>query len=175
MGHVSHLLASTVDKSSRDRRELAGRFVPLDNATSLLKSKPTHSSIFGSSSTEAALEVVTKAAKQNKESVYRAKTTKKPFQRSGVFGKGFPRSPQSQQTQYCPQYRQYYQNPRGAYSRYNQGRGQYQPWYGQRGGATPRSLGGRPEVTGQRQEASSRSGPYPEVLVQRNQHVFHTL
>ena len=32
--------------------------------------------------------------KQNKELVFRAKTPKKPFQRSGVFGKGFPRFPQ---------------------------------------------------------------------------------
>ena len=137
LGHVFHSMASTVDKISRGRRELARRFVPLENAPSLLKSKPTHSSIFGSSSTEAALDVATKAAKQNKELVYRAKTTKKPFQRSGVYGKGFPRYPQSQQFQFYPQYGQYYQYPRGAYSRYNQGRGQYQPWYNQKGGYYP--------------------------------------
>ena len=138
LGNVFHSMAATVDKISRGRRELARRFVPLENAPSLLKSKPTHSSIFGSTSTQAAVDEASKAARQNRGLVYRPKTSKKPFQKSGIYGKGFPRYPQPrQQMQFYPQYAPYYQYPRGAYSRYQQGRGQYQPWYQQRGGYYP--------------------------------------
>ena len=52
LGHVFHSMAACVDKISRGRRELARRFVPLENAPSLFKSKPTHSSIFGGTSTQ---------------------------------------------------------------------------------------------------------------------------
>ena len=141
LGHVFHSMAATVDKMSRGRRELARRFVPLENAPSLLSSKPTHSSIFGGGSTQDALDVATKNAKKNKDLVYRPKVSKKPFQRAGVYGRGFPRYPQyPQHMPFYPQYNQSYMYPRGGYTQFQQGRNQYQPWYQQRGYYPSQSL-----------------------------------
>ena len=134
LGNVFHAMAATVDKMSRGRRELARRFVPIENAHSLMKSKPTHSRIFGGASTEAAVDVAVKAAKTNKDLVYRPKAAKKPFQRAGPYGRGFQRYPEYQSQRYNPySYSQYGQFPsRGSYPNSHQWGPQYQ-----RGGYYP--------------------------------------
>ena len=82
------MVASTV-KISRGRRELGRRFVPLANASALFRTTPSHKSIFGSDSTEAAVEQTMKESKCNKSLVYVPTASKHPFRASGSSYKGF--------------------------------------------------------------------------------------
>ena len=156
LGNVFFSMVASVDMMSRGRRELARRFVPLENAPSLLKSKPTHTSIFGGVSTESAVEVAVKAAKSNKDLVYKPKFQygKKPFPRGGSVGRGFHRYPVQQKTR--GYYSQQYQYPaRGRYQQgaYQQG-GYYQPQSQKRGQRGGRGGGGN---RGKRRQSGAAS------------------
>merc|ERR1712030_270976 len=76
LGKVFQGLSSACIKLSRGRRELARRFVPLVNAPALYRTKPSHNSIFGSDSTQSAVDKAVKDSKQDKSLVYIPKKQK---------------------------------------------------------------------------------------------------
>ena len=112
------LVAATV-KLSRGRRELARRFVPLENAQALFKTKPSHSCIFGGSSLDEAVAQAVKDSTKNKQLVYVPKKPKQPFRGAGAAEKGFQRY-QKRFSYETPRYRQSYQKSRSEEDSYRE-------------------------------------------------------
>ena len=69
LSKVFSSMASSASYISRGRRELARKFVPLDNAAKLFTNKPSHLCYFGHETLEAAVEDAVAAKKVNKELV----------------------------------------------------------------------------------------------------------
>ena len=93
-------MASAVLKLSRGRRELGRRFVPLENANALFRTKPSHYSFFGDSSDDTAVTKAVAEAKVNKNLITMPKKRKfMSFRYSHPGGKQFYQSKDRYQNQ----------------------------------------------------------------------------
>ncbi|CAL4159937.1 unnamed protein product, partial [Meganyctiphanes norvegica] len=78
LAYVFQSMASSATHLSRGRRELGRRFVPLDHAGALFRSKPSHFCFFGSETLESAVTGTVAASKVNKDLIILPK--KRAFQ-----------------------------------------------------------------------------------------------
>ena len=76
-------MASNMCKTSRGRRELGRRFVPLDNAPALFKQKPSHFCLFGYGSLDEAIKMAKESVAVNKDLVIMPTKAQPPFRSFG--------------------------------------------------------------------------------------------
>ena len=125
LAHVFQCMASSANNISRGRRELGRRFVPLENASALFRTKPSHHSFFGDSSDDTAVTKAVAEAKVNKSLVIMPKKRKfMSFRFSHRGGKAFFQSKDRYQNQ---NYRQNFYKNSGKF-----GQGQRGQRYGNR-------------------------------------------
>ena len=86
---VYHGMCSNMSKTSRGRRELCRKFVPLDIAPALFKTQPSHHCLFGGNSIDEAVRTALDATSINKDLVIMPKRVKLPFRKSGSGGKSW--------------------------------------------------------------------------------------
>ena len=91
LARIFHGMSSSMKKTSRGRRELARRFVPLEHAPAFYKKDPSHYCLFGFTCMEEATKAATEASAVNKDMVVMPKKTKPqpPFRGYSSGGKSF--------------------------------------------------------------------------------------
>ena len=144
LAKVFQSMASASCKISRGRRELGRRFVPLETAPSLFRSKPSHSSIFGGKSVDEAVQKAADSKKVNKDLVFVSRKRTQPFRGSGSSskwrGRGF-----AQQQQYNPSFAGGYRG----FPRFWRGRGRWAWGKGRRGTRGTRGRSKKPKASNQ--------------------------
>ena len=146
LAHVFQSMSSAINNISKGRRELGRRFVPLDSAPALFRSKPSHHCLFGFGSLEEAMTKTVEAKKINKDLVFVPK--KVPFKNSGQ-GRQLGRL-----YKYNPRYNNSYYN---SYQSHNNNRGKF---FRGRGGQkkTRRGSGKGPRSSKASNNTNSNSG-----------------